>query len=1154
MNSIDKNNIEVETRNFINDIKKITSNMKNHYKMLFSEGIIANGEYYSKMDKLKELRNKIIRNEQIFNLISEFGINILFVKLQNVKEDLEKIKKEILLLLRENGHPSISLLLDIFIDKTCEKEEILKKLGFINNLFIVTSFKDFIDDNITKFEEIKKLEYKKILQNNKTISENNKEDNKDDNNKFVLLSECKDVAIYDQNDILSTLKSYFKKRKVKITLSNENHKKEDELRKFSEFIETSEGDIMLKNNYVNLIYELNRASIRIEIGDDFYLLNGYFREDTFNEIYMEEEFEGKYLRIINYYDDRDNKPVNYDKYKLFVNEYMNQYSVKNFIIKDVDNILNEIEEEYNKNIEISKKVIQELIDIMMSSDIYNKRQLIIHGLISDNCKKKENKDDIYDSMKEDINKENNKQELDYNVKLDINIKYEPRRDVKYDKFNKKEKEKNNLNKEFGSPYKNTPKLQKVKMNKTTATRYAINSLMRNMDNKSGIEVLVYNSNKTISSNMLLDLLRNNILKGNEFNILRKSIHYNLRKKIFIKDNDKSQDKTKDEMTWEMKLESINISDSEKNKVMEKIKEFRNGKDNSKAENYIDNFFQIPFGKYIKEEIFKKCISSNEKIEKYLKMLNEGEDEENRISEYDEITSLIEKQKKLKKSFSPEILGHFINERDNIKKTRQNYLNYVEMVLDKAIYGHIDSKRQIKREIGKWLSSGKTEGMVLGFHGPPGVGKTTLGRQGISKCLVDTDGSFRPFNMIQLGGQNDGSTFKGHNYTYVGSAPGELTECLKKSKCMNPILFFDELDKVSDDVKGREIINILIHLTDKSQNIEMSDKFFSGIKFDFSKCIIIFSYNDRTVINKTLRDRITEIKVEALKTHEKIEIIKRFTLKELEKRLNFKCEISDNLIRYIIENYTMEAGVRKLNERIEEVFSELNLNNLENNKFDVNNLNEETIDIILDRHIKILRNTIHDYPIKGFVNGLYATQIGIGGITLIQTDKRRMTDKKDLDIRVTGKLGDVMKESVDYAKTIALNLLSKEEHINLKKDIEEEPYCLHIHCPDAATPKDGPSAGITITLAIYSYISNKKVRNDVAMTGEIDLYGRVKAIGGLVEKLNGAIKAGVKKAIFPKENEEDYKKILRKNLLDGEIECVMVERFEQVLQEALHDNI
>jgi hypothetical protein len=1114
MNNIDRDKSN-EMSDLINRLIKTTENMKVHYKMLFSDNIITSGEYYLKMDKLKELRKDLLKNENILKLIEEFGINILHLKLDNVSNKLQKIKDELDTLIKENGFISVTDIMDMFLIKKNEKDDISKKIGSINNFFIVTSFKDYVDDNTEDKNEKMNIEKKGL--------------------DFLMLSDCKELTIYETDDVLHKLKNHLKKKLIKIDISNEFYKKEEGTKKFNEFVETTEGEISLKNNFVNLIYELNKASIRIEINDDLYIFSGYFREDTFNEIYINDAFEGKYLEIINYYKGKDIQPDNYDKYKLFVKEYMNQYSVKDFIIKSTEKIIAELENEYYKNIEISKKVIQELVDMITSSDIYNKRQLIIHGLINDNCRKNDNNDD--DENTYDFNPE---------IKLDINIKYESIKDIKYTKLkdNKKQKKGEKL-----SAYMKSPKIQNVRMNKVTASRYAINSLMRNMDGNNGIEVLVYNSNKTINSNILLDFLRNNVLKGVEFNILRKSIHYNLRKKIFIKDNDKSQDKTKEEMSWEMKLDTLDITEMEKGKVMEKIKEFRNGKENSKAENYIDNFFQIPFGKYIKEDIFEKCIESNEKIDKYLKMLNKG-DTDTKIYKNDTIDSLILKQKQIGVNYGSEILGYFINERDNIKKTRKHYLEYVKQVLDNAIYGHIDSKRQIKREIGKWLSSGCTEGMILGFHGPPGVGKTTLARQGISKCLVDNDGNFRPFNMIQLGGQNDGSTFSGHNYTYVGSKPGDLLEALKKSKCMNPILFFDELDKVSDDIKGKDVISILIHLTDKSQNTEMHDKFFSGINFDFSKCIIIFSYNDRNLINKTLRDRITEIKVEPLKTHEKIEVVKQFTLKDIEKRLNFACDISDDLIRYVSEKYTMEAGVRKLNEKIEEIFAELNLKDLESDKFDVTKLDENKIDLILDRHTKILRNTIHSEPKPGFVNGLYATGVGIGGITLIQTDIRRMTEKKELEIKVTGKLGDVMKESVDCAKTIALNLLTEEERIALKKSIENEPFSLHIHCPDAATPKDGPSAGSTITLAIYSYLSKKNVRNDVAMTGEIDLYGKVKAIGGLSEKLNGAIKAGVKKVLFPKENEEDYKKIIRKNLLDGEIECVMISNFSQILEEAL----
>jgi ATP-dependent Lon protease len=1134
MNSIDNNRLVEEIEQCINEIKGITLKLRNHYKLLFSDGIIASGEYYSIMEKLKEKNKEIIKNEKVINLIKEFDISILYLKLENIKEDFLNIQKDLHIMIKEYGYPTIIDTLNIFLNNnSLNNIDIAKKLGILNEYFTVIDYKEYIENDI-------------LIDNTIEIEKNNTENEVTYKNRHVemktktfddmpvVISNSKELIIYGKRDESSGNSK--NKKNIEIEIKNDNYKKEENSMKFSEFTETMSGEIMLKNNYVNLIYELNKAIVKIDIGNNSYVFTGYFKEDTFNELYLNDAFEGKYLKIINFHNKSEKKPNDYEKYKLFVVEYMNQYPVKDFVIKSIDNIIIEIEREYAKNNEISKKTVQDLIDMIMRNDIYNKRQIIIHGLISDNCKKNGDNGRV----------ENNKMyDPDEEIKLNITINYDETKDIIYEKSKFKET-KTDANYDV---YKKVPKIPKVKMNKATATRYAINSMSRNMDGDAGIEVLVYNSNKTINSNILIDFLKNNILKANEYNIFKKSIHMNLRKKIFTKDVEKTPDKVKEELTWEMKLETLDLSEFEKTKVNEKIKEYRSGKDNSKAETYIDSFFQIPFGKYIKEDIFEKCDDSNNKIKTFLDIINKNENSDIIINSDDTIEQIITKQKQMKKNIS-EPLGHFIREKDDIKKARQNYLGYTQTVLENAIYGHLDSKRQIKREIAKWLSSGSTDGMVLGFHGPPGVGKTTLARYGISKCLVDNDGCYRPFSMIQLGGQNDGSSFNGHNYTYIGSKCGELIEMLKKSKCMNPILFFDELDKVSDDNKGKDIISILIHLTDKTQNTEMHDKFFSGINFDFSKCIIIFSYNDRSLINKTLRDRITEIQVDALKTHEKIEIIKTFTLPNLSKNINFNCTLDDNLIRYIIEKYTYESGVRKLNEKIEEIFSELNLQYIENYSTKNYVLDEKSIDSILDRHAKILRNMIHDTPRPGFVNGMYATTIGIGGITLIQIEKRTFTEKKDLHLELTGSLGDVMKESIHCSKTVALSLLTEEERTDLKERLEKEPFSLHIHCPDSATPKDGPSAGITITLAIYSFLTGIPVRNDIAMTGEIDIYGKAKQIGGLPAKINGAIKAGVKLVLFPKENEEDFKKIIRKNLLDGDIEHKMVENIKDVLEIAL----
>lgn len=214
--------------------------------------------------------------------------------------------------------------------------------------------------------------------------------------------------------------------------------------------------------------------------------------------------------------------------------------------------------------------------------------------------------------------------------------------------------------------------------------------------------------------------------------------------------------------------------------------------------------------------------------------------------------------------------------------------------------------------------------------------------------------------------------------------------LMDSKCMNPIIYFDELDKVSNTEKGQEIIDILIHLTDKSQNKQIYDRYFSGIELDFSKCIIIFSYNDSSKIDRILKDRITEIKINPLNKDEKIVVVNDFLLKEISDNIGMDCKINNDLISYIIDEYTNEAGVRKLSEKLYEIFREINLRTLENDNYNFN-LDKSLIDIILNRHHKPILKSIHSTPLIGMINGLFATTIGIGGIIPIQVKKLHIKD-------------------------------------------------------------------------------------------------------------------------------------------------------------------
>ena len=301
--------------------------------------------------------------------------------------------------------------------------------------------------------------------------------------------------------------------------------------------------------------------------------------------------------------------------------------------------------------------------------------------------------------------------------------------------------------------------------------------------------------------------------------------------------------------------------------------------------------------------------------------------------------------------------------------------------------------------------------------------------------------------------------------------------------------------ICDAERGvRLTINILIHLTDPTQNKEIYDKYFSGVELDFSKCIFIFSYNDASAIDKVLRDRITEIKVKPLKLDEKIKIVQNYLLPEIYKNISIDKKLikfSNESIKYLIETYTFEAGMRKCIEKLKELFREINFQIIKTKQSNIINLTSDYIDIILSRHHKIMHKKIHELPTIGLINGLYATATGIGGITVIQVIKT-LSDKK-LGLELTGQQGDVMKESMICAKTLAWNLLTNER----KKEIKEEwdnfgSYGFHIHCPECATPKDGPSAGIAITTAIYSVLINKPILNTIAMTGEVDLIGNVKA--------------------------------------------------------------
>ena len=257
----------------------------------------------------------------------------------------------------------------------------------------------------------------------------------------------------------------------------------------------------------------------------------------------------------------------------------------------------------------------------------------------------------------------------------------------------------------------------------------------------------------------------------------------------------------------------------------------------------------------------------------------------------------------------------------------SYIEESKAVLDKAVYGLNDAKLQIMQLVGQWLVNPDAVGTALAIKGPMGTGKTTLIMEGLSKILN------RPAALIALGGATDSSFLEGHSYTYEGSTWGQLVDILMRTKCSNPIIFFDELDKVSEGPKGDEIIGILTHLIDTSQNKHFHDKYFSELEFDVSKCLFVFSYNDESKINKILLDRMYKITTKGYGVKEKVIIVNNYLLPKIREQLKFaenELVISDDNIKYIINNFTEnEAGVRNLKRCLEIIFSKLNLCKLMN---------------------------------------------------------------------------------------------------------------------------------------------------------------------------------------------------------------------------------
>ena len=631
----------------------------------------------------------------------------------------------------------------------------------------------------------------------------------------------------------------------------------------------------------------------------------------------------------------------------------------------------------------------------------------------------------------------------------------------------------------------------------------------------------------------------------------------------------------DDVPYEIQIDKLNCSDKIKKKAYDKLKTINKSNDgDSKAQKYLDGLLKIPFGKIRHEKDL-----SNDSVKEILVPLVSKLDMEIGNSDLVDQLKTYLKKDYINNSKLIHILNSIMNHEDysnfnnkniieEMKKISQeainkqlSYIDKVDHILSKHIHGHEPVKLQIKRLIAKWISGGQS-GIILGLEGPPGNGKTTLIKKGLANCLLDDKDVPRPVGFVPLGGSCNSSSLVGHGYTYQGSTWGRIVDILMDCKCMNPILLFDELDKVSKSEHGKEVSSILIHLTDTTQNDEFYDKYFEGVPLDLSKALMIFTFNDRSLIDPILLDRMTIIKTEPLRLKDKLIVADNHIIPELLETVNIDksdINVDSGTIENIIHTYTREAGARQLKRLLEEIISELNLRKLMNPTLRLDISNEIVKDVFKERDTIIDELVPKCTSLIGQINGLYANALGLGGILPIQVSKLY----EDSKLELTGTQGDTMKESMKCAKTVAYELFRQwkvnnseysnneldTNNSNEKKEELDFKSGIHIHCPSTSIPKDGPSAGSGITLAIYSYLTNLPIDTRVAITGEIDLKGKVMKIGGLEAKINGAKKAGAKLVIIPEENKEQYDRLVNNNLIPAQDETfriVLVDHIEQCL--------
>ena len=520
-----------------------------------------------------------------------------------------------------------------------------------------------------------------------------------------------------------------------------------------------------------------------------------------------------------------------------------------------------------------------------------------------------------------------------------------------------------------------------------------------------------------------------------------------------------------------------------------------------AEEYKSKVSALKCSDDIKEKLLKEC----DKLAKMPSGSHEGTVERNYLDKCLEIP-----------------FGKYTKDSINLEKSRK--------ILDKEHYGLDKVKERIVDSLAVYKRNPEFNGQILCLAGPPGVGKTS-----IVKSLAKSMG--RKYVRIALGGIHDEAEIRGHRRTYIGSMPGRIVEAVIKSGVMNPIILLDEIDKVGNDFKG-DPSSALLEALDPEQNNSFADHYIE-FPLDLSRVLFITTANDVSAIAGPLYDRMEVIELNSYTALEKFYIAKKHLVKKemIKHSLTSKeFKISDDAINILIENYTREAGVRTLEKQIATLCRKATVS-LESGAKSFK-VTDKNIEEYLGKK-KFSDDLVSKEDQVGTVNGLAWTSVG-GTMLPIEVSVLDGTGK----IELTGNLGDVMKES---AKTAVSYIRSKASEYGIDEDFYKNKD-IHIHAPEAAVPKDGPSAGLAITTAIVSELTGIAIKSNVAMTGEISLKGKALAIGGLKEKSMAAYKAGCDTVIIPQDNKKDLDEL--SDEVKQVIDFISVKNFDEVLPIAL----